>query len=209
MTITEKDVESIGETKPKKKWGKIILIVLAVWIGLGIVGSLFSGLFDDEEKESKAVAINTKALMGFENINFGAKKNDVLTAMKKARWTQINEGQAEMNGIQYQIYVFEKKGYKFAKHEVNSAGFTFENNGYFVSFSVSYNTENMTTEDLSKLIGDCTSISDFKLAAKNPTEDGGTVYGYQNSSGDICTVSYVGNSEVVNFEYWWHGGIKR
>lgn len=207
MTITEKDVENTNGTKTKKKWKKIILIVLAVWIGLGIVGSLISELLDAEKTESKTVATSTKGLSGFANIKFGTKKEDVLKAMEKAGWTQINEGIYEMRDNPYQVYIFEKSGFEFAKHEVYNVGLIFEKHDYFMRFSIAYDTANMSTEELTKLLGDCTSISDFKLAAKNPADNGDIIYGYQNSSGDICTVYYVENSDILAFEYTWQASV--
>ena len=128
-------------------------------------------------------------------------------AMEKAGWTQINEGIYEMKDNPYQVYIFEKNGYEFAKHEVYNVGLVFEKHDYLVRFSIAYDTANMSTEELTKLLGDCTSISDFKLAAKNPADNGDIIYGYQNSSGDICTVSYVENSDILNFEYTWQASV--
>lgn len=207
MTITEKDVENTNENKPKKKWKKIIFIILAVWIGLGVVGTLISGLLDDEKTESKTAVTSTKGLSGFSNIKFGTKKETALKAMENAGWAQINEGIYEMSNNQYQVCIFQKSGYKFANHEIYNAGLIFEAHDYFMRFSISYDTANMSTEELTKLLSDCTSISDFKLVAKNPAEDGGTIYGYQNSSGDICTVYYVENTDILAFEYTWQESV--
>lgn len=99
MTITEKDVENTNGTKTKKKWKKIILIVLAVWIGLGIIGSLVTDLLDDEKTESKSIeahvqdkkadgASNNREIypLLFSDFVFGCNKDELIKTLKDKGW---------------------------------------------------------------------------------------------------------------------------
>ena len=51
MVITEKETEGTAEPKTRKKWGKKILIILAVCIGLGAISSFILDSTDDDEAE--------------------------------------------------------------------------------------------------------------------------------------------------------------
>lgn len=204
MVITEKEINNNNENNPKKKkWKKILLSILAIWIGLFLLRILL------EENNSMKTNTYSNTFQGFSNIKYGTKKNDVVKAMKKAGWIQIEESQGSMGDIALNSYVFTKNGYKFAKHEITSVRLTFEPHDYFVCFSVLFDTESMNDEERTKLLKDCTSISDFHPSATNTAEDGSPIYGFQNSNGDMCVVGLtkITDHYELSFDYYWFNFI--
>ncbi len=205
MIITEN--EQNNETKPKKKkWKKIVLTILVIWIGLFLLRIWLED--GNSMKTTKSSSSNT--FQGFANIKYGTKRNDAVKAMKKAGWTQIDNADTEIGGIKYTSNVFTKKGYKYAKHELSSVRLGFENHDYFVFFSVLFDTENMTDDETTRLIQDCTSISDFHFSSQNVAEDGSPIFGFQDSQGNLCVVGYanINGKYELSFDYYWYNGLK-
>ena len=209
MVITEKENTTASKPK-KKKWGKIILIVLGVWLGLGLVSGLMLKLLEDEESENKITVTNTNAISGFANIKFGAKKDTVLQDMKNTGWVQSGSvNYMNLSGVNTEQYTFVKNRYFFAGHEVLGVTLNFEEeSGIFWMYSVSFDFENTDSGKYSEFVKDCTSISDFTPIQGSVSSSGEKDSVLQNSNGDMCVIDFVEHDALV-FSYFWADAIAR
>ncbi|MCR5289651.1 MAG: hypothetical protein K6E51_06635 [Treponema sp.] len=96
MVITEKESEGTAEPKTRKKWGKKILIILAVWIGLGGIASFILDSTDDDEAEytqTKVESTQTQAqssdisILVYSDIFFGYNKTELTKMLQDKGWT--------------------------------------------------------------------------------------------------------------------------
>lgn len=207
MQITEADIEKTNDEKPKKKWKKIILTILAVWIGLAIISGIAQTCVEDENTGNSSTT--SKTFNGFENITFGTNKNTALQIMKDNGWVQISENRTTVgnygNIMAHQI-LFKKDGIaNFSGHDFSFVTLFFEENtGAFYSFTISFKFDKKDEKKYKKFVKDCTSISDFKFCGNGIAEDGEASV-YQNSRGDACMVSWGQASNVyyLSFQYLW------
>ena len=103
MVITEKETEGTAEPKTRKKWGKKILIILAVWIGLGGIASFILNSTDDDEAEytqtkvestqeqDKSTQTQTQSsdisILVYSDIFFGYNKTELTKMLQDKGWT--------------------------------------------------------------------------------------------------------------------------
>ena len=102
MVITEKETEGTAEPKTRKKWGKKILIILAVWIGLGGIASFILNSTDDDEAEYTQTKVestqeqdkstqtqaqsNDISILVYSDIIFGSSKEQVTKMLQDKDW---------------------------------------------------------------------------------------------------------------------------
>ena len=103
MIITEKESEGTAEPKTRKNWGKEILIILAVWIGLGVIASFIMDSTDDDEAEyiltkvestqEQNKSMQTQAqssdisILVYSDIFFGYNKTELTRMLQDKGWT--------------------------------------------------------------------------------------------------------------------------
>lgn len=193
--------------KKSKKIKKIIFIVLAIWIVLGLFGGLMTSLLDDEDAKKTAAVANGNAVSGFANIKFGTQKEVAMQTMKQAGWIQAGEeGYTNMSGVNTVQYAFTKRNYYFEGHEVLGVRLNFEEeSGVFWMFSVSFDLDKKDDEKYNELVKDCTSISDFTPIKSSVSHSGEENSVFLNSNGDYCVVEWVeqGDFYELVFSYYW------
>lgn len=102
MVITEKETEGTAEPKTRKKWGKKILIILAVWIGLGGIASFILNSTDDDEAEYTQTKVESTqeqdkstqtqaqssdiSILVYSDIIFGSSKEQVTKMLQDKDW---------------------------------------------------------------------------------------------------------------------------
>ena len=103
MVITEKETEGTAEPKTRKKWGKKILIILAVWIGLGGIASFILNSTDDDEAEYTQTKVESTqeqdkstqtqaqssdiSILVYSDIFFGYNKTELTKMLQDKGWT--------------------------------------------------------------------------------------------------------------------------
>lgn len=103
MVITEKETEGTAEPKTRKKWGKKILIILAVWIGLGGIASFILNSTDDDEAEYTQTKVESTheqdkstqtqaqssdiSILVYSDIFFGYNKTELIKMLQDKGWT--------------------------------------------------------------------------------------------------------------------------
>ena len=103
MVIPEKETEGTAEPKTRKKWGKKILIILAVWIGLGGIASFILNSTDDDEAEYTQTKVESTqeqdkstqtqsqssdiSILVYSDIFFGYNKTELTKMLQDKGWT--------------------------------------------------------------------------------------------------------------------------
>ncbi len=148
MVITEKDISqdvnktSQGEAKKQKssvgkKVGKILLFVVAVFLGLGILGGILPDDEEDEAVESEEIAVEkTITPLMVSELKYGTSKEKVIKLFKSKGWTLIGEKDTSKNNMASAIEFITPKEGLFQNHIAHNIILSFDEDDELQSFEV-------------------------------------------------------------------------
>ena len=215
MVIKEEDVSQSGsEQKPSKgkKIRKVLLIILAVWIGLAV----FVGFLPDDEEESSNSVTKTepsseyemKSFLIFPDFKFGCTKDELVEMMEKKGWVVTQSYKLDNAETNFALVFRTDREAAFQKHIIYEIAAEFDESGKFQKLhlyfdirpeALEYQGYHSMERMIQAIVEDCLTLQGYK-EVKIPANSIGR-RGFSDSNKNAALLVVLNEKEMIYITY--------
>lgn len=215
MVIKEEDVnQSESEQKPSKgkKIRKVLLIILAVWIGLAVL----VGFLPDDEEESSNSATKTessseyemKSFLIFSDFKFGCTKDELVEMMEKKGWVVTQSYKLDNAETNFALVFRTDREAAFQKHIIYEIAAEFDESGKFQKLlfyfdirpeTLEYQGYHSMEQMIQAIVEDCLTLQGYK-EVKIPQNSNGR-RGFSDSNKNAALLTVLNEKEMIYITY--------
>lgn len=207
MVIKEEDVSQSGsEQKPSKgkKIRKVLLIILAVWIGLAVLGRFLP----DDEEESSNSEYEMKSFLIFSDFKFGCTKDELVEMMEKKGWVVTQSYKLDNTETDFSLVFRTDREAAFQKHIIYEIAAEFDESGKFQKLhfyfdirpeTLEYQGYHSMEQMIQAIVEDCLTLQGYK-EVKIPANSIGR-RGFLDSNNNAAILAVLNEKKMIYITY--------
>ena len=215
MVIKEEDVSQSGsEQKPSKgkKIRKVLLIILAVWIGLAV---LVRFLPDDEEESSNSATkteprseYEMQTLLIFSDFKFGCTKDELVEMMEKKGWVVTQSYKLDNAETNFALVFRTNRKAAFQKHIIYEVAAEFDESGKFQKLHIYFDIKPEALEyqgyhsmerKVQAIVEDCLTLQGYREVEIPQNSIGRR--GFLDSNKNAALLVVLNENEMIYITY--------